>query len=126
MAEFYFIDTREGAKNDEPFAIHNADVAKVWTREFNNGEGPFKPVDPDVKFGINRHDLKMAGENTAEKQAAAAEHNQTLIDVDNPYKEMSQKDLQDELEARGIDYKKSGPESAKDFYIGQLLEDDKK
>lgn len=125
MAEFYFIDTREGAKDDRPFAIHDADVAKVWTRDFNNGEGPFKPVNED-KFGINRRDLKDDGKHTPEEQTAAAEYNQSLFVEENPYKEMTKDDLKGELDARGIEYKKSGPESTNDFYIGLLLKDDEK
>jgi hypothetical protein len=122
MVEYYFIDTRENAKSAEPFAIYNADVAKVWAREYNNGEGPFQPVNDD-KFGINRHDLKTAGENTSEKQEEAAKHNTELV-FENPYKDMTKAELIDELDARGIEYKKNGSESTNDFYIKQLLADD--
>jgi RNA-splicing ligase RtcB len=125
---FYFEDTRDGAKNKEPFAIHNADVAKIWAREYNAGEGPFKPVNIDEsQFTINRHDLKLAGENTTERQIEAAAHNAKLTMSDeNPYKAMEKKELQDELEAREITFKKSGPESTNEAYINLLLADDNK
>ena len=120
MANYYFVDTREGAKTDEPFAINNADVAKVWTREYNNGEGPFKPVG-DVSYPVNRRDLKEAKENTVEKQAEATARNAEFDQVDNVYKDMEKKDLQDELEARGIEFK---AKATKQELIDLLLADD--
>jgi hypothetical protein len=119
MAEFYFVDTREGAKTSEPFAIHNADVAKIWSRDYNTGEGPFKPVE-SVEYTVNRRDLKAIGEITPEAQEAATEKN-AQFDGDNPYQDMDKKDLQDELEARGIEFK---AKATKADLIELLIADD--
>jgi hypothetical protein len=119
LAEFYFVDTRETAKTSEPFAIFNADVAKIWAREYNAGEGPFQPVEA-MAFGINRRDLKEAGENTTEKQEEAARHNAELSE-DNPYNEMTKAELLDELEAREIKVKSKATNAE---LIALLIEDD--
>lgn len=126
---FYFVDTRDNAKSEKPFGIHNADVAKAWTRDYNNGEGPFKPVDQDdVEFQVNRRDLKEADKNTVENQKEATAKNMELVGSDEStvYDDMDKKDLQAELDAREIDYKKSGPESTNESYIKLLVADDNK
>jgi arginyl-tRNA synthetase len=127
---YYFIDTRDNAKTDQPFGITNADVAKKFKNEYAMGEGPFKPVDIESDdFQINRRDLQEAGVNETENQIKATEHNMEVIhdDVENSvYKEMSKQELVDELEARGLEYKKSGPESTNEAYIKQLVADDNK
>jgi hypothetical protein len=105
MAEYYFIDTRAGAKSKEPFAIFNKDVAKSWTRDFNNGEGYFKPLKGDVQ----------------QHEEPEEETEQPTVPDENPYKDMTNKELQDELDARGIDYVKK---STKETLINLLLEDD--
>ena len=149
MAEnkkFYFVDTREGAKSSEPFAIDNQDVAKSWTREYNNGDGPFKPT-TEEEFQKNRRDLAEqteAGEPLSVKvEAAQMAKNLEVIEADHMavadvlavedvagltdggrYGNMGKKELQDELDARGIEYKKSGPESTNEAYAKLLEQDD--
>lgn len=149
MAEkkkFYFVDTREGAKSTEPFAIDNPDVAKSWTREYNNGDGPFKPTDV-VEYQKNRFNLSEeteAGEPLSVKvEAAQMAKNLEVIEADHmavadvlavedvagtttggAYSNMGKKELQDELDARGIEYKKSGPESTNEAYARLLEQDD--
>lgn len=129
MAEqkYFFVDTRKGAKSDKPFAITNPDAARSMRRNYNNGEGPFKPVDQDeAEFQINRIDLKEADMNTVENQVEAMQHNKKIVsgdDAESPFAAMDKDELKDELEARGIEYKKSGPESTNEFYRKQLEED---
>lgn len=126
--EFYFVDTRENAKSKEPFAISNGDVAKTWKRDYNNGEGPFKPVDvPESELQINRRDLQEAGLNETPNQIEATKHNLEVVKDEkapSAYDGMNKDELVQELEARGLEFKKSGPESTKDFYIEQLVKDD--
>jgi hypothetical protein len=111
---FYFVDTREGAKSEKPFGIQNADVAKAWTKDFNNGEGPFKPVDNgDVEFVLNRRDLKEANK----EEITENEVGPTLYD------EMTNAERMEELDARGIDYKSS---ATKKELIALLVADDNK
>lgn len=127
---YYFVDTRENAKSDKPFGINNADVAKKFKNEFAMGEGPFKPVDVDeADFQINRHDLKEAGVNETENQMTATDHNMEVIhegDENSVYGQMTKQELVDELEARGLEYKKSGPESTNEAYVKQLVANDNK
>jgi hypothetical protein len=126
---FYFVDTRDNAKSDQPFGIHNADVAKSWTRDYNNGEGPFKPVNQDdVEFQVNRRDLKEADKNTVENQKEATAKNMELVGSDEStvYDDMDKEELKAELDAREIEYKKSGPESTNKAYIELLVADDNK
>lgn len=162
MAEkqFYFVDTREDAKSTEPFAITNADVAKSWTREYNNGDGPFKPVSEE-EYQKNRYDLAEELEDgealNVQTEANQTDRNLELIGADHMavadvttveeadgdtistmsentaeratggnYDNMDKDELRDELDARGISYKKSGPESTNEFYIRLLEEDDAK
>lgn len=143
MAEklFYFTDTRDEAKSTEPFAINNPDVAKTWTRDYNNGEGPFKPTSED-EFQKNRRDLQEEADGRLSVQVEAdqmkknlevleADH-MTVVDVvtveevanDGQYGGMSKTELQGELDGRGIEYKKSGPESTNETYIRLLEQDD--
>lgn len=131
MAEnkkFYFVDTRENAKTTEPFAIENPDVAKSWTRDFNNGEGPFKPVEHDLgDLQINRYQLQEAGVNETPNQITAMEHNMEVLtdeEANSEYAGMTKSELVAELEARGLEFKKSGPESTNEAYIKQLMADD--
>ena len=138
---FYFTDTRDGAKSSDPFAINNADVAKTWTRDFNNGEGPFKPT-TEEEFQKNRRDLLEEADGRLSVQVEAdqmkknlevleADH-MTVVDVvtvqevanDGQYGGMDKKELQDELAGRGIEFKKSGPESTNETYIRLLEQDD--
>jgi hypothetical protein len=126
---YYFVDTREGAKSDQPFGIDNPDVAKKFTREFAIGEGPFKPVDSDeVEYQINRFDLKENDKNTTSNQKAATAHNMELVydeEIEpSAYSEMTKAELKDELDAREIEYKTSGPESTNEAYIKLLVADD--
>jgi hypothetical protein len=126
---YYFVDTREDAKTSEAFGIDNADVAKTWTRDYNNGEGPFQPVDQDQSdFQINRRDLQQAGENETPNQITATEHNLEIINdgEKSVYDEMTKEELIGELEARGLEYKKNGPESTNASYIKKLVADDNK
>lgn len=144
MAEkiYYFIDTRDGAKTDEKFGITNPDVAKSWTRDYNNGTGPFKPAGEEV-FQKNRRDLheeidgplnvKIEADQTKENLAVIEADHMTVTDytytpVDNAggsaYEGMTKTELQNELDGRGVDYKKSGPESTKEEYIRLLEADD--
>lgn len=142
MANYYFVDTRENAKSKEPFAIQNQDVAKSWTRDYNMGEGPFKPVAEPIseegagvvdgeanfhpEFQVNRRDLQVAGVNETPVQIEATQHNLKVVDVEgeNPYKEMTKAELKDEMDARGIEYKTSGPEATNESYQKLLLADD--
>lgn len=144
--KFYFVDTREDAKTSEAFAITNQDVAKSWTREYNNGDGPFKPT-TEEEFQKNRYDLaneledgealnvKVEAEQTAKNLEVLEADHMAVADVlavedvagsgsGGKYGSMDKKELQNELDARGIDYKKSGPESTNETYIRLLEQDD--
>jgi hypothetical protein len=127
MAEqkvFYFVDTRENAKSDKPFGVTNPDAAKKFTKDYNMGEGPFKPVS-DEEYQTNRFDLVREGLNTTENQVEAAAKNAELVGLDdNPYKGMTKDELKEELDARDIEYKTSGPESTNEAYIKLLVADD--
>lgn len=139
---FYFIDTRDGAKQKEPFAIKNPDVAKSWTRDFNNGEGPFKPSSEE-EFQKNRRDLfeESDGRLSVHVEAEQTKKNLEILEADHmavaniyavedldnsPYSGMDKDELKAELEARNIEFKKSGPESTKETYQKLLLDDDLK
>lgn len=130
MAErkvFYFVDTRDNAKSDKPFGVTNPDAAKKFTKDYNMGEGPFKPVS-DEEYQTNHFDLQREDRNTTENQKEAAAKNAELTDMGdvNPYEGMDKDELKDELDAREIEYKKSGPESTNEAYMKLLLADDNK
>lgn len=140
---FYFVDTRKNAKTDGAFGITNHDVAKSWVRDYNMGEGPFKPVEAPIaeegsgvvtkdaefapNFQVNRRDLQQAGVNETPVQIEATEHNLEVVNDEEKtvYDGMSKAELTAELDAREIDYKKSGPESTNEAYIKLLVSDDK-
>lgn len=144
MAEqklYYFVDTRDNAKQTEAFAITNPDVAKSWVRDFNTGEGPFKPTDAPITdkgsgvvtsdadfnpdFQVNRRDLQEAGVNETPVQIEATKHNLEVLNVvSSEYDTMLKPELQAELEAREIEFKKSGPESTNEFLISLLVAND--
>lgn len=127
---FYFEDTRENAKDAAKFGITNADAAKSYTRDYNNGEGPFKPVKADPEeFQINRRDLQEADLNETPAQIVAMEHNMEVLgaeEAESLYADMTKEQLQDELSARGLEFKKSGKESTNSAYIKALMADDSK
>jgi hypothetical protein len=125
---YYFVDTREGAKSEKPFGVTNPDAAKKFTMEYNMGEGPFKPVNEE-EYQTNRFDLIREGKNTTPNQKEAAAKNAELVDMyenENPYKAMTKDELKEELDARDIEYKTSGPESTNESYQKLLLADDNK
>lgn len=144
--QYFFIDTRDNAKSSEPFSITNPDVAKTWTRDFSNGEGPFKPVTEEAAIHqINRRDLQEQTPDgqplSVQKEAEATAHNLNVLEADHmvapavttvegitsgQYSGMNKTELQDELDARNIEYKKSGPESTNESYIKLLQQDDAK
>lgn len=139
---YYFEDTRKNAKTKEPFAISNADVAKSWVRDYNTGEGEFKPVDAPItekgsgvvteeadfnpEFQVNRRDLQEAGVNETPVQEDATKHNLEVLAVAEPsmYDDMTKDELKAELDARNIEYKKNGPESTNDSLVKLLVADD--
>jgi hypothetical protein len=113
---YYFEDTRKNAKSSKPFAIRNKDVARTWTRDFNNDEGPFRPVDaPEGSEGQTSTEGETAPE-TGNGEATDDDLGSTMYD------DMNNDERKAELDARGVEYPKN---ATKPELIKLLVEDDK-